>query len=199
MYKESDQQTQRIKHVKLIATTIQHLTAILTDFLIVGELDNGSVKTKITEIDLKKFITTIMIETNSILKKKNQAFKYIHSGETKIMQSEKILRNILFNLISNASKYSPTAKNIYLTSNIKNGHVIITVEDRGIGIPKADQKKIFSRFFRATNADNIQGTGLGLNIVKKYTELISGKLSFISKEGEGSTFTIEFSQAGKTN
>jgi PAS domain S-box-containing protein len=197
MYPESHQQSQRVKHVKLIGSTIQNLTGILTDFLLIGELDNGSVKTKITEINLKKFITTIMTETNSILKKKNQEFKYIHVGETKIIQSEKILRNILYNLISNASKYSPTAKNIYLTSNISNGQVIITVEDHGIGIPKADQEKLFSKFYRATNADNVQGTGLGLNIVKRYVELISGKLSFTSTVDEGSTFTIEFSQGGK--
>lgn len=192
MYPESHQQSQRAKHVKLIGSTIQNLTGILTDFLLIGELDNGSVKTKTSEIDLKKFITTVMIEMNSILKKKNQEFVYNHVGETKIIQSEKILRNILYNLISNASKYSPTAKNIYLTSNITNGHVSITVKDNGIGIPLSDHDKLFSQFFRAKNAENIQGTGLGLNIVKKYLELINGTINFTSKLDEGTTFTIQF-------
>jgi PAS domain S-box-containing protein len=197
MYPKSNQQPQRIKHVKLITSTIQNLTSILSDFLTLGELDNGNIISKNVEIDLKKFINIIKVEMNSILKNKNQQFIYSHSGATKIIQSDKILRNILFNLISNASKYSPKGESIFITSTITNGLVSITVKDNGIGIPKADQEKIFSQFFRATNVENIQGTGLGLNIVKKYTELISGKLSFTSTVGEGSTFTIEFSQGGK--
>jgi PAS domain S-box-containing protein len=197
MYPKSNQQTQRIKHVNRIASTIQNLTGILTNFLLLGEIDNGNVKTKTIEINIKQFINSIKEEMNAILTIKNQKFIYSHSGETKIIQSEKILRNILFNLISNASKYSPIGENIFIKSNVTNSRAIITIKDNGIGIPKADQEKLFTQFFRATNADNIQGTGLGLNIVKRYVELISGKVSFISTEGEGSIFTIEFDQENK--
>ena len=67
---------------------------------------------------------------------------------------------------------------------------ILEVCDEGIGIPQEDQKQLFERFFRAENAINIQGTGLGLNIVGKYLELLKGKITFESVEGEGTCFTI---------
>jgi signal transduction histidine kinase len=64
------------------------------------------------------------------------------------------------------------------------------VKDLGIGIPKEDQKHLFDRFFRASNAGNIQGTGLGLNIVKRYVDLLSGEITFTSEYGKGTTFHV---------
>jgi signal transduction histidine kinase len=71
-------------------------------------------------------------------------------------------------------------------------HYEIAISDEGIGIPKAEQKHLFERFFRASNAGNIQGTGLGLNIVKRYVELLHGEINFTSEEGKGTTFTLSF-------
>ena len=79
---------------------------------------------------------------------------------------------------------------IYLSEN-KKSRLIIKVTDNGIGIPDDDQSHIFSRFFRARNAEVIQGTGIGLNIVKKYIDLLGGKISFKSIENSGTTFTAE--------
>ena len=70
-------------------------------------------------------------------------------------------------------------------------NIVLSVRDYGIGIPKKEQEQIFNRFFRARNAENIQGTGLGLNIVKQYTELMGGQIHFTSTEGMGSTFEIQ--------
>jgi signal transduction histidine kinase len=67
---------------------------------------------------------------------------------------------------------------------------IFSVRDEGIGIPRDAQKELFGKFFRASNAYTIQGTGLGLNIVKKYVELLDGHISFESEENQGSTFTV---------
>ena len=77
-----------------------------------------------------------------------------------------------------------------MKSTNENEHVVIEVIDQGIGIPEEEQKNMFDRFFRAANVTNIQGTGLGLHIVKKYVDLLRGEISFISQEGKGSTFTI---------
>lgn len=104
------------------------------------------------------------------------------------------MKNILLNLLSNASKYSSEEKEIHLTTTVTDNQVLITVKDFGIGIPKEDQKNLFTEFFRAKNAENIQGTGIGLIIVNKYVELLGGKISFISKLNKGSTFIVEFSQ-----
>jgi signal transduction histidine kinase len=102
----------------------------------------------------------------------------------------RLIRNILFNLISNASKYSDSGKTIYLECNKKAKSIFITVRDEGIGIPENEVKHLFERFFRASNATNIQGTGLGLNIVNRYVDLLKGKIDFTSIEGKGTTFTV---------
>jgi signal transduction histidine kinase len=94
-------------------------------------------------------------------------------------------------LLSNASKYSADEKDIFLKVNYENEAVSISVRDQGIGIPKEEQKHLFDRFFRASNATNIQGSGLGLNIVKKYLDLLNGTLAYTTTEGKGSTFTIK--------
>ena len=117
---------------------------------------------------------------------------FINTGV--IDNSDELLRNILINLISNAIKYSQENTEIIVTSFIENKNVTLTVQDHGIGIPEKDQSKLFTPFFRASNTKSIQGTGIGLNIVKQYLEMMNGQISFESKNNEGATFNIEFPQ-----
>ena len=120
-----------------------------------------------------------------------QQIKIKFDVETKQIDSdERILRNIMFNLISNASKYSDPHKNIYLSCSKNKNEMIFSIQDEGIGIPTEDHKHLFDRFFRASNAINIQGTGLGLNIVKRYVNLLNGDITFNSEYGKGSTFIV---------
>jgi PAS domain S-box-containing protein len=192
MYKKSEEQENRSKHINRISSTVKNLTDILNDFLSIGELEKNAVAVKNTEINLPEFITTIVEEMQGVVNEKYQHIVFHHQGEVMIKQSEKILKNILLNLLSNASKYSPNENEIDLSSTITNNQVLITVRDYGIGIPEKDQAKLFTLFFRASNAEYIQGTGLGLFIVKKYLELIKGTIEFESKQNEGTTFTITF-------
>jgi signal transduction histidine kinase len=111
-------------------------------------------------------------------------------GLKQIHSDVRILRNILFNLISNASKYSEVNKPIKVEGFLDGKSVGFAIRDEGIGIPFEDQKHMFDRFFRASNAGNVQGTGLGLNIVKRYVELLEGSISFSSEYGKGSVFTV---------
>jgi signal transduction histidine kinase len=107
-----------------------------------------------------------------------------------IQTDPRILRNILFNLLSNASKYSDGEKKILVYCTLNDTKLSISVTDQGIGIPDNELKHMFERFFRASNAVNIQGTGLGLNIVKRYIDLLNGRINFKSEYGKGSTFTV---------
>ncbi|MEK6480986.1 sensor histidine kinase, partial [Catalinimonas sp. 4WD22] len=99
-------------------------------------------------------------------------------------------RNVFLNLLSNALKYSPPHKPVDLIINTNDTSLTVKIIDQGIGIPEDEQQNLFNLFFRARNVTNIEGTGLGLPIVKKYIELMRGEITFESKLEQGSTFTI---------
>jgi signal transduction histidine kinase len=100
--------------------------------------------------------------------------------------------NVVLNILTNASKYSEENTVINFRVYETAGELHLEVEDKGIGIPEDEQHHLFERFFRARNAVNIQGTGLGLNIVKKYVEIMGGAISYHSEFGKGSTFLVKF-------
>jgi signal transduction histidine kinase len=104
-----------------------------------------------------------------------------------------MLSNLLANLVTNAIKYSPEGKPVHLSTAVVDGRLRITVADQGMGIPAEDQQHLFDRFFRGSNASTIQGTGLGLNLVKRYLELMGGTISFNSEPGS-TQFTVDLPQ-----
>ena len=112
---------------------------------------------------------------------------------------KQILRNLLLNLLSNATKYSSEKKFIYFNIISDEKKIKILIKDEGIGIPQDEHKNIFTRFFRAKNTENTQGTGLGLNIVKKYVEILNGEIRFNSVENVGTEFIIELPNSKETN
>lgn len=180
-----------VKHFNRINSSVSNLTDILNDFLSLEKFEQGKVKAINSKFDLKDLIEDVIEEMKASLKK-GQRININLTGDSKIYQDKKIIYNTLLNLVSNASKYSEENKQINLDTEIKDEKITIIIKDRGIGIPKNDQDKMFTLFFRAKNAETIKGTGLGLNIVKKYMELIKGSIHFTSKENKGTEFTIEF-------
>ena len=116
----------------------------------------------------------------------------MHTGNDMVEMDSSLVTHIIMNLISNASKFSPEASTIEIHTEQKNGQLILSVEDRGIGISKEDQKHLAERFFRGSNAANIQGTGLGLHIVTKYAELMKGTIECKSELEKGTEFKITF-------
>jgi len=126
------------------------------------------------------------------LLKKGQKIEFINKGDAngEVFIDQQMFRNVIFNLLSNAIKYSPEGSIIEFCTEDIAGGIEILVRDHGMGIPEEDKTHLFERFFRAKNATNLQGTGLGLNIVKRYIDLMDGSITFTSKEGEGTTFKI---------
>ena len=102
----------------------------------------------------------------------------------------KLLFQALSNLLSNAIKYSPGGGLIKVTASTDEDKTVVSVEDRGMGIPESDLKKLFSRYYRGSNASSIVGTGIGLYLVRLVIELHGGVISVESREGEGSRFTV---------
>jgi PAS domain S-box-containing protein len=178
------------KHVQRIKSSVNHLTSILNDFLSLGKLEEGVIDINKESIPLKEFVDGVHEELSPVLKPGQTLDIAYETSLNEIYSDPRILRNILFNLISNASKYSDIDKEIVLKFEDVDNNFIFSIHDKGIGIPEEDQKHLFDRFFRASNAGNVQGTGLGLNIVRRYIELLEGTISFASEHGKGSIFTV---------
>jgi hypothetical protein len=185
-----------LKHVDKISESVKNLTTILNKFLALGNIEKGEIPVKYSKFDIKSTLESQQILFQQICKP-GQKIYYTHKGRVrKVFLDIHLLKNILNNLLSNAIKFSDENTAIQLTSIVSPGIVQLIVADNGIGIPRAEQKYIFRRFYRAKNALSFQeGTGLGLNIVKKYVKLMDGSISFESEEGTGTTFSITFSNA----
>lgn len=189
-YKLSEQQERREKHLRIITDKVHYLNNILNDFLSIERLDTGKVAYKPTHFKLSKVINEVVYNANMLLKAGQKITFPPEVDEYDLFQDEKIMELCLSNLVHNAIKYSPENTTIVIDVEQKNQLLEIKVTDHGIGIPEEAQKNIFSRYFRAENAINDQGTGIGLNIVKGHLKNLGGNISFVSKENEGSTFTF---------
>lgn len=190
-YTESVQQDRRQKHIDRIKSMVNTLTAVLNDFLSLSKLEEGRIQVVPEDFMFNKFCQAVFEEVWPLLKKDQQLNHVALPEELEVYHDKQLIRNILFNLISNAIKYSPEGSTIHCRTRLAEGIIHIEIEDQGMGIPEGDQKHLFTRFFRASNAINIQGTGLGLNIVRSYIDLLKGKISFNSVEGQGTTFNVQ--------
>ena len=181
-----------IKHVARIKSAVGNLTTILNDFLSIEKLELGKEIATFTNFDLVKFSEEIT-EEMQVMAKQNQNIIYQHTGTTSTVNlDQNLLKNCINNLITNAIKYSGENTFIDFNTEINKQNCIITVKDNGIGIPESDQEHLFEAFFRAHNTGTIPGTGLGLNIVTRYTALMNGTVGFKSTVNEGTLFTISF-------
>lgn len=191
-YNNPEDAEKRHKHIDRIKSSVKNLTEILNDFLSLEKLEVGKVHAHPDTFDLLYFAEDLCEEMQT-LAKHGQKIIYHHEGEEKnVFLDKQLLKNILMNLINNAIKYSHEEKNIELTSTISPQHIQLTIKDNGMGIPEEDQEHLFERFFRAQNVTGIQGTGLGLNIVRRYVELMNGSIEFFSQVNKGSTFIVNF-------
>lgn len=190
-YPAEAQQEKRTKHVERIKGAVKNMNEILNDFLSLGKLEEGKIQCKPDWIEINLIIDDVLETMNSMLKSGQRINIQTPEKIEKIFTDKNLLRNILVNLLSNAIKYSPEESVIDLKVLIIKSEMIIEVTDKGIGIPKEDQVHLFERFFRANNSTNIQGTGLGLNIIKRYLELLGGTITFKSEINKGSSFYIQ--------
>jgi PAS domain S-box-containing protein len=188
-YPGADQQDKRLKHIQRIKSSVNHLNDILEEFLSVGRLEEGRVEATWSWVDVPKLASEVIIDLQGMLKA-GQNIQTEFSCPKPILSDPSLLRKILVNLLSNAIKYSGENRSIYLTANCHATALELVIRDEGIGISVDDQKHLFERFFRAKNATNFAGTGLGLHIVGKYLELLGGTIDLSSQVGEGTTITL---------
>ena len=174
-----------------ITSEISRMTQLMDDVLILGKIGAGHLESDPKELNLAELITEIETHTNSIQQDDRKLDLEIQGNPVTVLLDEKLVQHVIENLVSNAFKYSKD-KNPKLTLGFKQKTVSISVEDKGIGIPKNELDKLFQPFHRADNVADIPGTGLGLVIAKEYTELNGGNIQVESKVNEGTKFVVTF-------
>ncbi|QKZ14309.1 PAS domain-containing protein [Spirosoma sp. KUDC1026] len=190
-YNGVNEQDKRERHVQRIKSAIDNLTSLLTNFMSISQLDDLTFTRSPHRLNLRMFCSDIIEDIRPLLKPR-QHITYSHQeGQTIIELDDQLVKNILINLLTNASKYSAEGKTIELTTAVQPDQLQIWVRDWGIGIPEVDKDKLFVNFFRARNAIHIQGTGLGLYIVKRYVDLLGGTISFTSQLDTGTVFFVQ--------
>jgi two-component system sensor kinase FixL len=180
------------KHTAKIKNSINNLTNILNDFLSLEKLEAGKVEPKANWFDMVAFAEEIT-EEMQLMSKQNQLIVYEHTGTTgQVYLDQNLLKNCIINLVSNAIKYSGENTMIQFNSAINGNELMVEVKDNGIGIPATEMKNLFEPFFRAHNTGDIPGTGLGLNIVKRYVGLMNGNINCESSLNVGTLFRLIF-------
>jgi signal transduction histidine kinase len=188
-YTLSEDQDKRDRHIKRIKDSVRHLNVLLEDFLSLGKLEEGRIRIEFIRFNVRDFQADVVDEMKAILKS-GQTIEPSFSGTDLFDTDGHLLKNILINLLSNAAKFSGEGTVIRLDITNTESSLIITVIDQGLGISAEDQQHLFSTFFRGKNVVNIEGTGLGLHLVKRYVELLQGKIELDSHLNKGTRVTI---------
>ncbi|UHG94543.1 PAS domain-containing protein [Spirosoma oryzicola] len=189
-YNGPDEDDKRERHVQRIKSAVHGLTGLLNDFLSLSQMEQSTLHGCPQPLHIVTFCQEVIDDMQALIKP-GQRIVYTHlSGEPAVSLDGQMLKNILINLLVNASKYSANGKAIDLSTAVAGDQFQLTVRDQGIGIPDADKDKLFINFFRARNVNHVSGTGLGLYVVKRYVDLLGGTVSFTSQLDSGTIFTV---------
>jgi PAS domain S-box-containing protein len=190
-YSRNWSEEEKLEQLHLIQSSVQHMTQLLEDILIIGKAEAGQLHAKPTWIDLNSFCVGLVTEMQLGVGNQHLLVFQCPPGHFNAYLDEKLLRQILSNLLANAIKYSAPKNKISLKLMADANTLILQVRDNGIGIPPEDLPHLFESFHRAKNVGTIPGTGLGLAIVKRCIDLLGGQIAVNSELGVGTTFTVQ--------
>ena len=184
--------TQLQKRINTITEEIDRIVELMNAVLTISKDDAGKTNFNPVVFDLKQICLDV-IETSYSHQINGRKVRTVFEGDNfSVFADKNLMEYSLFNLLNNAFKYSEGSGDILLNLSSKNNEIEIQIIDFGIGIPEKDIPKLFNTFFRASNTEGIQGTGLGLYIVKTFTERNSGTIQVTSKLGKGTKVTLHF-------
>lgn len=189
-YADRIDELHRVKHLNRAEASIRQLLQMLDDMLVVSQMETGNLDFKPEQLKIKEFLQRI-VEEFHIIHGETHSLVFESEFSDIVMADPRLLHQIAANLISNAIKYSPQGSEIRIFLECDNGQVVVMVRDQGIGIPEADQQRLFTAFQRASNVGGVSGTGLGLVIVKQAVDLHGGSIELGSKVGVGTTVTVK--------
>jgi PAS domain S-box-containing protein len=168
-----------------------HMTALLDDLLTIGKTETAKLEVQKEQVDICKFITKLVAEVESANRGTHRILLQINETvPDNLKTDEKLLRNIFINLLNNAIKYSPESDVVYFDVMGSDNEISFAIKDNGMGIDANEINKIFEPFYRIDATRKIEGTGLGLFIVKRAADLIHARVSVKSENGNGSLFTV---------
>lgn len=183
----------QLRYLTQIYNSSLHMVETVNALLNVSRIDLGTLRLEPTAIKLDELLAEVLQELNFEIAQKDLRVKVASKSTIRpVMIDHNSLRIILQNLLANAVRYSPPGKDIDVVLEQQDNNVLVSIHDRGIGIPRSEQPKIFTKLFRASNAQKIEpdGSGLGLYLVKAMIDRANGRVWFESTEREGTTFYI---------
>jgi PAS domain S-box-containing protein len=185
--------TTQESYVAEMCTASQRMTLLIDALLHVSKLEGGGVAPVPQEMDIAALVRDIAEDERSLAKDHKISLELSLPGRLMIVTDPTFAQIILHNILSNAVKYSKAGGSIAVTLGQNDAFVSITVQDTGLGIPETEQRYLFTRLFRASNATKVDttGSGLGLYISRMLAEQLKGRISFLSTEGKGTSFTLE--------
>jgi len=182
-------EAKRTELISRIQRSLGRLTEIMDDVLQLSRADSGRVKATRINADLVRLAQDILREVESGDGQKHRFIFESGAGVGTVPVDTKLTNHILSNLVGNAVRYSPAGTTVTVKLRIDETAFTFLVIDEGIGIPEAEREHVFEPFARGSNVGQISGTGLGLNIVKRYTELMGGTIELLPAE-RGTTFSV---------
>ena len=180
--------SQQRSMLQIVQRNVLVLTQLVSEILDFRKVQNGKMELRLSDFNLSESMKQWIMLFSASAQKKHIAISMDAPDTIMLRADQDKIERICYNLLSNALKYTSEGGEITLTAKEEDGRVMISVADNGCGISSDELPYIFDRFYQAKNAG--RGTGIGLAIVKAFTELHHGEVSATSIEGKGSTFTI---------
>ncbi|KAA3600103.1 MAG: hypothetical protein DWQ06_09905 [Calditrichaeota bacterium] len=182
-----------VKHMETIETTAIRMREIITKLLDVNAIESGKLNLTLKMVSISNTIDFVVNDYKKPARRKDINIFWENFENVDVFADKTALHEILDNLISNAVKYTPYGKNIFVRLTKRPRSIVCEIQDEGLGISEEDKKMLFQRYQKlsARPTGGESSTGLGLSIVKKLVEEMNGIVTCESKDGYGSLFTIE--------
>jgi len=181
----------QLEYFKIVTENTERMTELVSDLLVVARIEQGSLLFKKTNFSLAKLTEETVAKYKTYAAASNITLRIeAESSPCSVAADYSQIKSVIENLLDNAIRYSGGGREVVIKIIEKENRCIFEIRDNGVGIPQGDQKHIFLKFFRSTNAlkHKTEGSGLGLYIAKSIIEKSNGKIGFSSQEGKGSTF-----------